>query len=153
MWGSVSEMQFAQYVLPFSLCFVLLLTCYFIRFAVLANRSLSSLTSWVKNVKLKRCSSLSFTATELFPIQNPTVNLIIEYFWCHSKRYAWQHCNSIIERLRENVPTALAQVVNQTILGSSNSYLKKMELYWRGVAYGSGELMEEVDIAPEDIFT
>jgi hypothetical protein len=63
----------------------------------------------------------------------------IEYFWCHSKRYAREHCNYTIDGLRENVPTALAHVASKTILGNFNSCLKKMDLYWRGVAYGSGE--------------
>src|SRR5467141_172319 len=63
----------------------------------------------------------------------------IEYYWCHSKRYAREHCDYTIAGLRENVPAALSHVKNSTILANYNSCLKKMRLYKQGVAYGSGE--------------
>ena len=63
----------------------------------------------------------------------------IEYFWCHSKRYARESCDYTIDGLRRHVPDALAQVRNSTILGSFESCMKKMELYRQGIAYGSGE--------------
>ena len=45
----------------------------------------------------------------------------IEYFWCHSKRYARESCDYTINGLRWHVPDALAQVRNSTILGSFES--------------------------------
>jgi len=51
----------------------------------------------------------------------------IEYFWCHSKRYARENCDYTIEGLRENVPTALACVSNRTISACFNSCLRKMD--------------------------
>jgi len=63
----------------------------------------------------------------------------IEYFWCHSKRYARESCDYTIDGLRRHVPDALAQVRNSTILGSFESCMKKMELYRQGIAYGAEE--------------
>ena len=63
----------------------------------------------------------------------------IEYFWCHSKRYARENCDYTIDGLRDNLPIALAQVRSTTILGCYNSCMKKMELYRQGVAYGSDQ--------------
>ncbi len=63
----------------------------------------------------------------------------IEFFWCHSKRYAREGCDYSIEGLRQNVPNALASVKNSTILSCSKSCLEKMDHYRRGIAYGSTE--------------
>jgi transposase len=63
----------------------------------------------------------------------------IEYFWCHSKRYARENCDYTIEGLREHVPASLAHVRNSTILACYWSCIKKMDLYRRGIAYGSKE--------------
>src|SRR6266480_2005321 len=52
----------------------------------------------------------------------------IEYFWCHSKRYARESCDYTIDGLRQHVPDALARVRNSTILGCSfKSCMKKIE--------------------------
>ena len=63
----------------------------------------------------------------------------IEYFWYHSKRYAHESYDYIINSLRQHVPDTLAQVRNSTILGSFESCMKKMELYRQGIAYGAEE--------------
>ena len=63
----------------------------------------------------------------------------IEFFWCHSKRYAREKCDYSIEGLRQHVPDALANVKHSTILACYKSCLRKMDHYRRGIAYGSGE--------------
>jgi hypothetical protein len=50
-----------------------------------------------------------------------------------------QKCDYTIEGLRDNVPAALAHVSNRTISACFNSCMKKMDLYRRGLAYGSVE--------------
>ena len=49
----------------------------------------------------------------------------IEYFWCHSKRYARENCDYTIEGLREHAPASLAHVRNSTILACYWSCIKK----------------------------
>jgi hypothetical protein len=63
----------------------------------------------------------------------------IEFFWCHSKRYARENCDYSIGGLRKTVPLALDSVKNSTILGNYKSCMQKMELYRRGVTYGTTE--------------
>jgi hypothetical protein len=63
----------------------------------------------------------------------------IEYFWCHGKWYARENCDYSIGSLRKLVPLALQSVKNSTILGNYNSCMRKMELYRKGVAYGTKE--------------
>ena len=63
----------------------------------------------------------------------------IEYFWCHSKWHARENCNYSIDGLRKAVPLALHSVKNSTILGNYKSCMRKMELYRRGVSYGTVE--------------
>ena len=63
----------------------------------------------------------------------------IEYFWCHGKRYARENCDYSTEALRKVVPLALQSVKSSTILGNYKGCLRKMELYRRGVGYGTVE--------------
>ena len=63
----------------------------------------------------------------------------IEYFWCHSKWYARENCDYAIDGLQKTVPLALQSVKNSTILGNYKSCMQKMELYHRGVSYGTIE--------------
>jgi hypothetical protein len=63
----------------------------------------------------------------------------IEFFWCHSKRYARERCDYSIEGLRQHVPDALSEVRSSTILACFKSCLAKMEHYRQGIAYGSGK--------------
>ena len=52
---------------------------------------------------------------------------------------AREKCDYTIEGLRDNVPAALAHVSNRTISACFNSCMKKMDLYRRGLTYGSVE--------------
>jgi hypothetical protein len=58
----------------------------------------------------------------------------IEYFWCHSKWYARENCDYIIDGLWKTIPLALQNVKNSTILGNYKNCMQKMELYHRGLA-------------------
>ena len=53
----------------------------------------------------------------------------IEYFWCDGKNWTRRNYKYSIEGLKEDVPKALEQVKNFTILGHYKSCFKKIELY------------------------
>ena len=63
----------------------------------------------------------------------------VQHHTKEKRRLALEDCNYKIEGLRETVPASLAHVAHSTILACHDNCLKKMDLYRKGVAYGSGE--------------
>lgn len=61
----------------------------------------------------------------------------IEHFWCHSKGYAKHYYEYSFEKLRIQVPEALTNVANSTILSNYNCCREKMALYKVGIEYRS----------------
>lgn len=63
----------------------------------------------------------------------------IKYFLCDRKSWTRKNCKYSIERLREDIFKALAQIKGSTILEHYKSCLKKMGLYKKNIQYRTSE--------------